>query len=253
MTETLAQAETLTQAAEASSLVVQVGHIERFNPAYIELKHVLEDMSVLVINFRRLSPYKGSNTDVDVILDLMIHDLDLVLHIVGQEPVAVSADGLTAFNNAIDHVVAHLCFDAGPLLTVTASRITEQKVRSIEVVALEAYVESDLLNKAISIHRRTTGEYVDLNQRGVKYRQESVTERIHVPIFEPLYLELQHFVDCVLTGTPSLAPARDGLKALRLAAAIRQALHERLIDMTRGPKPLRHDLFESTLISAQVA
>lgn len=237
--ETLEQAELMAQAAERSSLVVQVGHIERFNPTYIELKNVLEDMSVLVINFRRLSPFKGSNTDVDVILDLMIHDLDLVLDLMGREPVSVNAYGLTVFSGAPDHVVAHLAFDTGPLLTVTASRITEQKVRCIEVMAKEAYVEGDLLNKAISVHRRTTGEYQNLNHRGVKYRQESIIERIHVPIFEPLFLELQHFLDCILEGKPSLVPARDGLRALRLATAIRDAVQQGPAGMINGQDTLK--------------
>ena len=81
---------------EASGLVAQVGHIERFNPTYIELKYVLEEMTTVAVNFRRLSPYVGSNTDVDVILDLMIHDLDLILDLVGEEPVSMTASGLVA-------------------------------------------------------------------------------------------------------------------------------------------------------------
>lgn len=124
ISETLEQAEILTNAAEARQVVVQVGHIERFNPTYIELKNVVDDLSVLVINFRRLSPYQGSNTDVDVISDLMIHDTDLVLDLMGREPVSVNAHGLTAFGGAIDHVVADLWFGSAPLLTVTASRVT---------------------------------------------------------------------------------------------------------------------------------
>jgi virulence factor len=238
ITETLEQAEILTNAAEVRPVVVQVGHIERFNPTYMELKNVVDDLSVLVINFRRLSPYQGSNTDVDVISDLMIHDTDLVLDLMGREPVSVNAHGLTAFGGAIDHVVADLWFGSAPLLTVTASRVTEQKVRSIELTALEAYVEGDLLNKAISVHRRTIGEYLSLNHRGVKYRQESVIERIHVPSFEPLFLELQHFVDCVVEGKPTLVPARDGCRALRLAMDIRNALRERLVDITKELGPL---------------
>jgi len=240
ITETVEQAEILTQAAEASDLVVQVGHIERFNPAYMELKNVLEDMTVVAVNLRRLSAYAGSNTDVDVILDLMIHDIDLVLNMIGQEPVAVNAYGLTAFSGTVDHVVVDLDFESGPLLTMTASRVTEQKVRSIEVTALEAYLEGDLLNKSISVHRRTIGEYLSRNHQGVKYRQESIVERIHVPMSEPLLLELQHFVDCVAEGKPTMIPSRDGLKALRLAAAIQASVRERLVDAT-GLKLLRHD------------
>lgn len=228
ITETLEQAGRLTEAAEASDLIVQVGHIEHFNTAYVELKHVLDGMSMYAVNVRRLSAYEGSNTDVDVVLDLMIHDLDLILDLVGQEPATVDAYGLSAHGGVLDHVVAQLTFLPGPLLTVTASRVTEQKVRSIEVTARETYVECDLLNKSVLAHRRTIGEYLNHSHQGVKYRQESVVERIHVPIFEPLFLELQQFVDSVLGHKPPLVPARDGLRALRLAEAIREACRERM-------------------------
>jgi len=228
ITETVEQAETLTQAAEASGLVVQVGHIERFNPTYLELKNVLESMTALAINLRRLSPYEGSRTDVDVVLDLMIHDTNLVLDLVGREPASVCAYGLTAFSGAIDHAVAQLSYESGPLLTMTASRVTEQKVRSIEVTAMEAYLECDLLNKSILVHRRTIGEYVNSIHPGVKYRQESLVERIQVPNSEPLSLQLQSFIDCIIRRTTPLVSAREGLKALKLATCIRDAINEHL-------------------------
>lgn len=251
ITETLEQAETLTRAAESSGLVVQVGHIERFNPTYLELKNVLGDMAVVAINLRRLSAYAGSNTDVDVVSDLMIHDIDLVLDLIGQEPASMNAYGLTAFSGTVDHAVVHLNFESGPLLTMTASRVTEQKVRSIEVTALEAYLEGDLLNKSILVHRRTIGEYLNQNHRGVKYRQESIVERIYVPGIEPLFLELQHFVECILEGKPSAVPARAGLRALRLVTVIQNAVREHLVDVTGGPKPLKHDIVEPALALAQ--
>ncbi len=223
ITETVEQAEKLTEAAEASNRVVQVGHIERFNPAYIELKNVLEHLTVLAVNVRRLSPYEGSNTDVDVAADLMIHDTNLVLDLVGEEPVAVSADGLWVHGRGLDHVVSQLAFAHGPLLTMTASRVTEQKVRAIDVTAKEAYLECDLLNKTLRVYRRTSGQYLNQSQLGVKYRQESVLESIYVPIVEPLLAEVQHFVECALTGHVSLVRARDGWSALRLVESIRQA------------------------------
>jgi len=243
ITETVEQAEALTRAAEAGraadggGLVVQVGHIERFNPTYIELKNVLDSLTPLAVSLRRLSPYEGSRTDVDVVLDLMIHDTHLVLDMMGREPAGVSANGLTAFSGAIDHAVAQLSFDAGPLLTMTASRVTEQKVRSIEVTAMEAYLECDLLNKSIAVHRRTIGEYVNCNHPGVKYRQESLVERIQVPNSEPLMLELEHFVNCVIERREPLVPARSGLDALRLAAAIREQIGERLNTMALHVRP----------------
>jgi predicted dehydrogenase len=227
ITETLEQANVLTCAAEASGLVVQVGHIERFNPAYIELKNMLQGMNVIAIDLRRLSAYQGSNTDVDVVLDLMIHDIDLACDLIGQEPPSVDGYGLTAYGGALDHVVAHFDLGAPPLLTMTASRVTEHKIRAITVTAADAFVEADLLNKTILVHRRTIDEYLSQNHRGVKYRQESIVERIYVPSFEPLFLELQHFVDCIREHKVALIPARDGLRALRLATRIRDATAQR--------------------------
>jgi len=252
ITETLEQAETLAKAAEASRLVVQIGHIERFNPTYIELKHVLEGMTLLAVNLRRLSPYEGSNTDVDVVLDLMIHDIDLALDLMGQEPTSVAAYGLTVFSGAIDHATVQLGFDSGPLLTLTASRVTEQKVRSIDVTALKAYVEGDLLNKSISVHRRTIGEYLNQNQQGIKYRQESIVERISVPMLEPLLLEVQSFVGSILENKPSSIPARDGLKTLRLATAIRNTIQERLTGVNElgGSKSTEANAIEPSLAVA---
>jgi predicted dehydrogenase len=252
ITATVRDAKVLTEAAEASSLVVQVGHIERFNPAYVELKNVLEDMTVLALNLRRLSPYAGSNTDVDVVLDLMIHDIDLALDLIGHEPTWMSTQGLTAFSGTVDHATVNLGFESGPLMTLTASRVTEQKVRSIEATALEAYVDSDLLNKSILVHRRTIGQYVNHNHRGVKYRQESIVECIHVPIFEPLLLELQHFVDCIVQNKPTQVSARDGLDALCLAVTIRDSILERAVKRVPVQNRVLSDIVEPALALSKV-
>jgi predicted dehydrogenase len=229
-TETWMQAQALTKLVEETGRIVQVGHIERFNPAYGELKHVLDNMSPLVVNFRRLSSYVGSNTDVDVVLDLMVHDLDLALDLAGADPIQIEADGFTVFSGAIDYASVTLRFARWPLLTLTASRVTEQKVRAIDVTALEAYIEGDLLNKSIQVHYRTVGEYIHHNHGGVKYRQESVVERIHVPIAEPLHAELDHFVHCVRTHQQPRVTAEHGLRTLRLAETIREQIRQRMSD-----------------------
>ena len=95
---------------------------------------------------------------------------------------------------------------------------------------LEAYAEADLLNKSVSIHRRTIGEYLNHNQQGVKYRQEAIVERIHVPTSEPLFLELQHFIDCILRNGHPLVSARDAFQTIRVAKTIRDLIVERLIN-----------------------
>lgn len=229
MTATVAEAEALVALAATRRCLVQVGHIERFNPTFHELKRVIEDMTVAAINFRRLSPYVGSNTDVDVVFDLMVHDLDLLLDLMPAAPYAIQAAGISAFSQEIDHAVAQFTFLQGPLVTLTVSRLTEHKVRSIEVTGLEAYVEGDLLNKSIALHRRMTGEYLPQNHHSVKYRQESVVERIHVPMVEPLRLELEHFLSGVRTGCTPLVTAVDGLNVLRLATQIRGLIQPQLI------------------------
>ncbi len=231
MAETLDQAQALARAADASACVVQVGHIERFNPAYIELKNVLQQTKPLAINFRRLSPFESSNADVDVVLDLMIHDIDLLLDVGRAKPAAVSACGLMADSGTLDHVTAQIWFESGPLVSLTASRVTEQKIRSIDVTAREGYLECDLLSRSILVHRSTIGEYHNGNERGFKYRQESVVERIYVPNFEPLFLELQHFVDCIVDGKTPDVTAADGLEALRWAMRVREASQSHLVDM----------------------
>jgi predicted dehydrogenase len=227
--ENSAQAEKICQMAEASGQIVQVGHIERFNPTYRELKHLLEHMHVLAIDINRLSPFEGSNTDVDVVFDLFVHDADLLLDLIGRAPVTLHASGVSALSGVLDYVVAQLVFDNGPIVTATASRVTEEKIRRIDVTALEAYIEADLLNKSLFVNRRTIGEYINVNQSGVKYRQESIVERIHVPILEPLYLESSHFLESVKGDKECLVTARDGLNALRLVETIREKALENLI------------------------
>lgn len=223
VTETEEQACNLKAKAENSGLVIQVGHIERFNPAYTELKNVVEDMQILAVSFRRLSAYSGSNTDVDVVLDLMIHDADLALDLAGKAPLTISGAGIYAHGKAVDYAIAQLRFDPGPLMTFMASRITEGKVRSIEITSLNAYVEANLLNKTLTVHRGTFGQYLNNNSKGVKYRQEGLIESIVVPVVEPLFAELQHFVDCVQEGRQPLVTIDAGLKALSLAISIRDA------------------------------
>jgi predicted dehydrogenase len=221
--ETIEQARQLVTLADGQGLILQVGHIERFNPAYVELKHVVEDLDIVGVSMRRLSPFDTSNVDVDVIRDLMIHDLDLAVDLVGVEPDGIVAWGRSIHTGAIDHAVTTLSFQGGPIATLFASRVTEHKVRAVEVIADGAYIEADLLNKTVLVHRRTFPQYLD-NHHTTKYRQESVIERIHVPMSEPLMLELRHFTNCVREGHPSDVSGHDGLRALELTERVVRSL-----------------------------
>jgi predicted dehydrogenase len=163
-----------------------------------------------------------------VVLDLMIHDIGLVIDLFGSNPISMESYGLSTFSNTIDHGLAVLQYEGCKLVSLNASRVTEQKIRTIEVTAKEAFIDADLLNKNISVHRRTFGDYIPQHQSGVKYRQESVIERILVPAVEPLLLELQDFVDCVLENRQPKVTASDGYDALRFVIWIRDQIKDKM-------------------------
>jgi predicted dehydrogenase len=217
---TLTEARQLTALAERGSVVVEVGLIDRLNPAFLELQAILEDMAVVGIMAQRLSPFDTSGTDADVVYDLMIHDIDLALTLLPREIGRIQASGRAARTDAVDYAVATISMRDGPIASLTASRITEQKIRLLEVTSLGAYVTADLLNKSIRVYRRTVPEYVADEKRPLRYRQENLVECIHIPTAEPLQLELADFVRCVRDGDTPRVTAADALKALTVAADI---------------------------------
>lgn len=216
------QAREIVRMAHEAATIVQVGHIERYNPAFLELQSVLEDHEIIALNARRLSPFDTSNTDTDVVFDLMIHDLDLVLAIFGGEVTTVQASARAARTSLPDYVVATMTSPTGAVATLTASRVTEHKVRLLEITTLGAYIEVDLLAKTILIYRRMSPEFLTNHQRPLRYRQENVVERIYIPTAEPLMLQLQDFVRCVSQGDRPKVGAEEGLRAVELAARVRE-------------------------------
>jgi predicted dehydrogenase len=219
LTSTVEQGRELVALAKQHNVILQVGHIERFNPTYIELKKIVGEMLPISVTMRRLSPFDLNKTDVDVIRDLMIHDLDLVTDLFGRDFQPPHVFGRSVYTNAIDHAVVNMSFDSGPIATLVASRVTQQKVRMIEVTTDNAYIEADLLGKSLVLHRHIFSRYID-NQSASTYRQESILERIHVPFVEPLVLELEHFTNCVRNNVSSGVPGSDGLHALELAQTL---------------------------------
>jgi predicted dehydrogenase len=226
---TAAQAQELVTLAQTSNCLLMVGHIERYNPAFKELQALLASHQTeepVAMNIRRLSPFDGSQTDVDVVSDLMIHDLDMVLKMTGRVPDAIETFGRAVFTNTIDHAVATLYYKDGPVVTLTASRVTQQKIRAIELTTSESYVETDLLHKNLSIHRRFVPHYS--NRETPSYRQEDFIERIFVPSTEPLHLELTDFIQSIKGGTNPQVTGTDGLAALVLALEIRRKIEENI-------------------------
>lgn len=208
--------------ARAAGLTLQVGHVERFNPAVAALSDVIHDLDLIAVTANRLGPPVDRNVDDGVTLDLMIHDIDVLLSIVDGEVDRVVASS----SRGEQYATATLDFDTGLVATLTASRMTQQKVRQLSITAAECRVNVDYAEQSIRIHRQSVPAYVEADG-DVRYRHESVTERPSVSNGEPLKRELESFVDSVRTGRRPLVDGEDGLRALALADRIRSAAAER--------------------------
>ncbi|MGP0129470.1 MAG: Gfo/Idh/MocA family oxidoreductase [cyanobacterium endosymbiont of Rhopalodia musculus] len=218
----IAEAESLVNAAAESNGILQVGHIERFNPAFLELSKVLKTEELLALEAHRMSPYSQRANDVSVVLDLMIHDIDLLLELVGDRVVKLTASGSRAANSGyLDYVTATLGFANGIVATLTASKVTHRKIRRLAAHCENSLTEADFLNNEILIHRQTTANYTsDYGQ--VLYRQDGLIEKVYTSNIEPLHAELEHFVHCVRGGDQPSVGGEQALKALRLASLIEQ-------------------------------
>jgi predicted dehydrogenase len=218
----IAEAESLVNAAAEFNCILQVGHIERFNPAFQELSKVLKTEKLLALEAHRMSPYSDRANDVSVVLDLMIHDIDLFLELAGSPVVRLTASGSSASSSGyLDYVTATLGFANGIVATLTSSKITHRKIRSIAAHCQKSLTEADFLNNEILIHRQTTANYTtDYGQ--VLYRQDGLIEKVYTSNIEPLHAELEHFVSCVRGGNQPSVGGEQALKALRLASLIEQ-------------------------------
>ncbi|AOX03110.1 oxidoreductase [Moorena producens PAL-8-15-08-1] len=218
----IAEAESLVNAAAESQCILQVGHIERFNPAFQELSKVLKTEQLLAVEAHRMSPYSDRANDVSVVLDLMIHDIDLLLELVASPVTRLTASGSRASDSGyLDYVTATLGFANGIVGTVTASKVTHRKIRRIAAHCKNSLTEADFLNNEILIHRQTTANYMtDYGQ--VLYRQDGLIEKVYTSNIEPLHAELEHFVNCVRGGNQPSVGGEQALKALRLASLIEQ-------------------------------
>jgi predicted dehydrogenase len=219
----ISEAESLVNAAADHDCILQVGHIERFNPAFQELSKVLKTEEILAIESHRMSPYSQRANDVSVVLDLMIHDIDLILELVAAPVVKLTASGSRAATDSgyLDYVTATLGFSNGVVANLTASKVTHRKIRRLAAHCKNSLTEADFLNNEILIHRQTTANYsTDYGQ--VLYRQDGLIEKVYTSNIEPLHAELEHFVHCVRGGDQPSVGGEQALKALRLASLIEQ-------------------------------
>jgi predicted dehydrogenase len=212
-------ARRLVDAADAAGRVLMVGHVERFNPAVLELDSLID--GVVHIDARRISSYSPRIRD-DVVIDLMIHDLDLVTMIAGGVATEVMSVVRAPRSASADIASALIGFDSGITASLTASRVGQNKIRQIDLTQTENFVSLDLLRQDVTVQRVEQSEFS--SDHGRRYRQVGVVE---VPFLEhrgePLALELRHFAQCVVSRATPRVTGEDGVKALDLALRVAAA------------------------------
>lgn len=182
----LKEADEIITAASRNNLILQVGHIERFNPAILTSEKVIQNP--LFIEAHRLSPFYGRGVDVSVVLDLMVHDLDIILNYVKSPVKHISAGGVPVLTNYIDIANARLEFENGAIANITASRISLMKLRKIRFWQKYSYVSVDTLNRKVGVF------YRKINNGQPEIKEED----INVPTDEPLLLQNQSFIDACI-------------------------------------------------------
>jgi len=211
MTASVAEGESLIAAAQRANRILQVGHLERFNAAVQAVQPILTVPRF--IESARLAPFKHRGTDVDVVLDLMIHDIDLILSIVRSPVISVDAIGSSVFSNEIDIANARLRFANGCVANATASRVSLKTERRLRLFQDDAYVSVDLHQKVLTVIRKIAGMGADGMPR-VDIEETSYDQG------DALKAEIEAFLDAAASGRPPPVSGEDGLKALRTAVTI---------------------------------
>ncbi len=205
MTPTSREAIALTELAEERNLKLQVGHVERFNPALLSARNALDD--VRFIECHRLAAFKSRGADINVVLDLMIHDLDVILSLVDASPLQVSAVGIAVLSGSTDIANARIEFANGAIANVTASRVSMSAQRKFRVFQQNQYVSIDFGGG--EVRRVTSGGEVPLQE-----------EKWSLDKGDALLAEAEAFIESVLDDVPCRVTGRDGIAALELAEAV---------------------------------
>ncbi len=220
LTNDLTQAEELVALAQQNNCALHVGHVERFNGAIQELKKIINQPTL--IECHRMGPFSPRVQKDSVVLDLMIHDLDLVLGIVNAPVASFSAQGTKVYSDSCDVAAVSITFDNGTVANIVSSRASQIKKRTMAVHQKNEYLHLDFTTQDLSIHRQMSSS-VQVGADQLKYKQESLIERVFVYKDNPLKLEIEHFITAIKTGEKLSNPQQD-LSALNLTFQIEQML-----------------------------
>ena len=210
ITETTKQASELATMANERNLILQVGHVERFNPVLSALEARLNHPRF--IEAHRLSPYPERSTDIGVVLDLMIHDLEVILHLVRSPVQTIDAVGVPVLSKSEDIANARLRFENGCIANVTSSRISPERMRKIRVFQEDAYLSLDYQNQSGEIYRRALGRIT--------------RDKVEIEREEPLKRQLTSFIECASTGREPRVSGFQATAALELAVRITEQISQ---------------------------
>jgi len=205
-------ADTLVSMAQERGLVLQVGLIERFNPAVVKMESLLNEP--VFIESHRMNQFTTRGIDVDVVLDLMIHDLDIILHVVSSEVKEVHAVGMSVITEKTDIANVRIIFENGTVANLTASRVSNKTLRKIRVFQPDAYISVNCAKREISVIR------LDSELRGADDYPQIKSDKIQYPDSDPLADEIASFVTVVMNGSSPVVTGEDGRRALKVALGI---------------------------------
>jgi len=213
----LDHARELFQIAEDKNLTLHIGHVERFNGAVQELHKIVE--APIFVECKRMGPFSNRIKDDGVVLDIMIHDIDIILNLIKSKVIEVHVLGSSVFSDKDDLVNAQLKFENGCIANIVASRASQNQVRTLSITQKDSFVVLDYTDQEIYVHRKSSSEH-KLSKDSLRYKQESLVERIFVHKDNPLKLELQHFLDCATNGSPRKVAIDNELYSLEIALDI---------------------------------
>lgn len=231
ITANIPEAEELVQLSSDQKLNLQVGHIERFNPAIISLeKFIIEPM---FIQTDRLAQFNPRGTDVAVVLDLMIHDIDIILSLIKSEVKKIDANGVAVVSDSLDIANARIEFENGAVANVTASRISQKKMRKMRIFQKDAYISIDFMTGVSEVYRllpvdqNTESTTMSFGEIGIgEKRKRLIYEQPEIKDVNALKYELALFVKSILYKTHPVVSGMDGLRALKVAQIIMKKIEE---------------------------
>ncbi len=232
MTPTMDEARELFSIATRTGSILHVGHVERFNGAVDELKQIVN--GPILIESRRLGPFVPRVQKDTVIMDLMIHDIDIVLALVGSPARHLTAFGASVHSEVADVASVQIRFESGALATITASRATEEKIRTLAITQPDAYIVLDYTEQDIHIYRRAAQQYT-MNRKSIRYSRASFVEHLKVHRDNPLKLELQHLISAVRrrqAGEAVDLVQNEDLRSLAMALEIERMIRDGVADVS---------------------